>query len=234
MNSREIFIAEDDPAVRQTVTIVLTAAGYEAICFLDGEALLASTRERYPLCILLDIQLPGKSGLEILKQLRNENYPSPILIISGHATVASAVYAMKNGALDIIEKPFGGHELVDRIEDAVHRNLSDQSARLATALSLNLPGRLPLSNREQQILHQLLFGKSTKEIAVLFGLSPRTVEDHRSAIKRKTHTKTLVELIRIALGSRHFDALVESIANRESSGAKGGDGVDHAVSRLSI
>jgi FixJ family two-component response regulator len=228
MNSREIFIVEDDAAVRQTLTIVLTAAGYDAICFLDGEALLAGTHERYPLCILLDIQLPGKSGLEILRQLRHENYPSPILMISGHATVASAVYAMSNGALDVIEKPFGGHELVNRIEDAIQRNLSDQSAKLATALSLNLPGRLPLSNREQQILYQLLFGKSTKQIALLLGLSPRTVEDHRSAIKRKTQTKTLVELIRIALGSRHFDALVESIANPESDDAE-----KHSELRLS-
>lgn len=227
MNSREIFIVEDDAAVRQTLTIVLTAAGYEAICFLDGEALLAVAHERYPLCILLDIELPGKSGLELLRQLRQENYPAPILMVSGHATVESAVYAMKNGALDIIEKPFGGHELVNRIEDAIQRSLSDQGARLATALSMNLPGRSPLSNREQQILSQLLFGKSTKDIALLLGLSPRTVEDHRAAIKRKTRTKTLFELVRIALGHRHFDALVESITNPES-----GEAANHPESQL--
>lgn len=215
MNSREIFIVEDDAAARQTLTIGLTTAGYKAIFFLDGDALLAVSRERYPLCILLDIQ--GKSGLEILKQLRRDNYPVPILMIAGQTTVASAVCAMKNGALDIIEKPFGGHEVINRIEDAIERHLTHRSARLAASFSLNLPGRSPLSNREQQILNQLLFGKSTKEIALLLGLSPRTVEDHRSAIKRKTRTKTLVELIRIALGSRHFDALAESIANPESS-----------------
>jgi FixJ family two-component response regulator len=126
--------------------------------------------------------------------------------------VASAVDAFKGGAIDFIERSIGRDELVYRVNEAIERSIKDQSDGLAAAISLNLPGRVPLSSREQQILRQLLLGKSTKEIGLLFSLSPRTIEDHRAAIRRKTGTRTLVDLIRIALGSQTFGMLVETVA----------------------
>jgi FixJ family two-component response regulator len=209
MTFPEIFIAENDAAIRQALSIALTAAGYRVSSFADGEALLAAARRRYPCCILLDMHLPGKSGLEILRDLRDKNYPAPIIVVSERPTVGSAVDAFKGGALDFIDRSIGREELVDRIRETIERSVKDQNDRLAAAISLNLPGRVPLSSREQQILRQLLLGKSSKEIGLLFSLSPRTIEDHRAAIKRKTGTRTLVELIRAALGSQRFDALVE-------------------------
>ena len=108
----EIFVVDDDPAVRETLSMVLSAGGYQVICFADGAALLAVARSRTPSCILLDVHIPGKSGLDILKELHGEDYPAPIFMISGQGDIAMAVSAIKNGALDFIEKPFRGSEIV--------------------------------------------------------------------------------------------------------------------------
>ena len=108
----EIFVVDDDPAVRDTLSMVLSAGGYQVICFADGAALLAIARTRTPACILLDVHIPGKSGLDILKELHGEDYPAPIFMISGQGDIAMAVSAIKNGALDFIEKPFRGSEIV--------------------------------------------------------------------------------------------------------------------------
>src|ERR1051325_6195981 len=114
----EIFVVDDDPAVRETLSVVLSAGGYEVICFADGAALLAVARHRTPACILLDVHIPGKSGLDILKELRGEDYPAPIFMISGQGDIPMAVNAIKNGALDFIEKPFRGSEIVARLDEA--------------------------------------------------------------------------------------------------------------------
>ena len=115
----EIFVVDDDPAVRDTLSMVLSAGGYEVICFADGVALLSVARSRTPACILLDVHIPGKSGLDILKELHGEDYPAPIFIISGQGDIAMAVTAIKNGELDFIEKPFKGNELVARLQEAI-------------------------------------------------------------------------------------------------------------------
>src|SRR6516225_5352858 len=115
----EIFVVDDDPAVRETLSVVLSAGGYEVICFADGAALLAVARNRTPACILLDVHIPGKSGLDILKELRGEDYPAPIFMISGQGDIPMAVNAIKNGALDFIEKPFRGSEIVGRVREAL-------------------------------------------------------------------------------------------------------------------
>ena len=115
----EIFVVDDDPAVRDTLSMVLTAGGYQVICFADGAALLAIARTRTPACILLDVHIPGKSGLDILKELHGEEYPAPIFMISGQGDIAMAVSAIKNGALDFIEKPFRGSEIVARLDEAI-------------------------------------------------------------------------------------------------------------------
>ena len=99
--------------------MVLSTAGYKVICFADGAALLSVARSRTPACILLDVHIPGKSGLDILKELHGEDYPAPIFMISGQGDIAMAVSAIKNGALDFIEKPFRGSEIVARLTEAI-------------------------------------------------------------------------------------------------------------------
>src|SRR6201984_1742062 len=115
----EIFVVDDDPAVRDTLSMVLSSGGYEVICFADGAALLSVARSRTPSAILLDVHIPGKSGLDILKELHGEDYPAPIFMMSGQGDIAMAVNAIKNGALDFIEKPFGGREIITRVEEAI-------------------------------------------------------------------------------------------------------------------
>src|ERR1700710_2065519 len=138
----EIFVVDDDPAIREILSMVLSAGGYQVICFADGAALLAVARTRTPACILLDVHIPGKSGLDLLKELRGEDYPAPIFMISGQGDITMAVSAIKNGALDFIEKPFRGSEIVARLDEAIEayarRQAENNSAsRIAT---LHFPG----------------------------------------------------------------------------------------------
>jgi FixJ family two-component response regulator len=218
MSSREIFVVEDDPAIRRLLAIVLTKAGYQVICFADGEALIAATRKRDPLCILLDVCLPGKSGLEILRELKAHNYPAPVLMISGTGTIDIAVQAVKAGAIDFVQKPFGGAQLLLRISDALGQASARRAVTLGGGVSLNLPGRPALTNREREILAQTLLGKSNKEMSQLYGLSPRTIEEHRSNIKRKTGAKNLFDLVRTTIGWQKFEALL--VAHTQQNGTE--------------
>src|SRR5437764_13892558 len=101
----EIFVVDDDPAIRETLSVVLSAGGYQVICFADGAALLAIARTRTPSCILLDVHIPGKSGLDILRELHGEDYPAPIFMISGQGDIATSLSALKTPGLDLLEKP---------------------------------------------------------------------------------------------------------------------------------
>jgi FixJ family two-component response regulator len=196
----EIFVVDDDPAVRETLSIVLSGAGYEVICFADGAALLAVARNRSPVCILLDVNIPGRSGLDILKELHGEDYPAPIFMMSGQGDIAMAVNAIKNGALDFIEKPFGGKETIARIEEAVEafarRKPADQASKIST---LNFPGREPLTRREREVLELFSSGASNKEAGRQLGISPRTIEYHRANIMKKLGARNATDLIRTVL-----------------------------------
>ena len=197
----EIFVVDDDPAVRETLSVVLSAGGYEVICFADGAALLSVARDRSPAAILLDVHIPGQSGLDILKELRGEDYPAPIFIISGQGDIATAVSAIKSGALDFIEKPFRGNEIVTRLNEAIEANTRRQAAASSIG-SLNFPGREPLTRREREVLEQFTAGASNKEAGRHLGISPRTIEDHRANIMKKLGAKNAADLVRIVMTAR--------------------------------
>ena len=180
--------------------MVLTAGGYQVICFADGAALLAIARTRTPSCILLDVHIPGKSGLDILRELHGEDYPAPIFMISGQGDIAMAVSAIKNGALDFIEKPFRGSEIVARLDEAIEayarRQAQNATSRIAT---LHFPGREPLTRREREVLEQFTAGASNKEAGRHLGISPRTIEDHRANIMKKLGARNAADLVRIVM-----------------------------------
>lgn len=196
----EIFVVDDDPAVRDTLSMVLSAGGYDVICFADGAALLAVARTRTPACILLDVHIPGKSGLDILRELHGEDYPAPIFMISGQGDIPMAVNAIKYGALDFIEKPFRGSEIVARLNEAIgafaRRQKENASPKIA---SLHFPGREPLTRREREVLEQFTAGASNKEAGRTLGISPRTIEDHRANIMKKLGARNAADLIRIVM-----------------------------------
>ncbi len=177
--------------------MVLTAGGYQVICFADGAALLAIARTQTPSCILLDVHIPGKSGLDILKELHGEDYPAPIFMISGQGDIAMAVSAIKSGALDFIEKPFRGSEIVARLDEAIEayarRQAQNAPSRIAT---LHFPGREPLTRREREVLEQFTAGASNKEAGRHLGISPRTIEDHRANIMKKLGARNAADLVR--------------------------------------
>jgi FixJ family two-component response regulator len=196
----QIFIVDDDAAVRETLSIVFTSAGYDVVRFAEGATLLAAVKNRSPVCIILDVHIPGKSGLDILKQLTAQDYPAPVFIMSGSGDIPMAVDAIKNGALDFIEKPFRGSEVVTRVRAAIEANaqrLASQGA--AASPSMNFPGREPLTAREQDVLRGLVDGASNKEIARQLGISPRTIEVHRARIMEKLGAKNIADLIRLVM-----------------------------------
>jgi FixJ family two-component response regulator len=196
----EIFVVDDDPAVRDTLSMVLSAAGYQVICFADGAALLSVARSRTPACILLDVHIPGKSGLDILMELQGEEYPAPIFMISGQGDIAMAVSAIKNGALDFIEKPFRGSEIVARLSEAIAAySLRQSRGSVSNLSSLHFPGREPLTRREREVLEQFTGGASNKEAGRTLGISPRTIEDHRANIMKKLGAKNAADLVRIVM-----------------------------------
>src|ERR1700710_962839 len=196
----EIFVVDDDPAVRDTLSMVLSASGYQVICFADGAALLAVARTRTPSCILLDVNIPGKSGLDILKELHGEDYPAPIFMISGQGDIAMAVTAIKNGALDLIEKPFRGSEIVARLDEAIEAYARRQAETSASRIeTLHFPGREPLTRREREVLEQFTAGASNKEAGRPRRLSPRTIQDHRAHIMKKLGARNAADLVRIVM-----------------------------------
>jgi FixJ family two-component response regulator len=201
----EIFVMDDDPAMRETLTGLLQKAGYHVICFADGAALLSLARSRVPVCIFLEVRLPGKSGLDILKTLHAEDYPAPIFVISGQGNIPMAVDAIKNGALDFIEKPFINNEIVARVEAAVDTPPRQLHGRKISAKisGLGFAGSEPLTRRERDVLDRLADGASNKEAAHQLGLSTRTVEGHRANILKKVGVRNTAELVHRILSRSH-------------------------------
>ena len=198
----EIVIVDDDPAVRETLSLIFSREGYEVTCFADGASFLAAARARVPACILLDVYIPGRSGLDILKDLNAGDYPAPVFIISGQGDIPMAVDAIKHGALDFIEKPFSGSTVATRVRDAIAAWRFREHEQPAEPVALEFAGRKPLTRREGEVLAQLLTGASNKEVARQLGISPRTIEIHRAHIMGKLGAKNAADLVRIVMSER--------------------------------
>jgi FixJ family two-component response regulator len=155
-------------------------------------------RSRTPGCILIDVHLPGASGVDLLKALNAQHYPAPIFVISGHGDIPTAVDAIRNGALDFIEKPFDPAAVVARVRDAIHawQNASRDDSILAS----DFPGHERLTAREWDVLERIAHGASSKEAGRELAISPRTVEVHRARIMEKLCAKNAADLMRIVLG----------------------------------
>src|SRR6185312_13932309 len=167
----------------------------------EGETFLAAARSRPPAAVLLDLHLPGKSGIAVLKELDAPRYPAPVFMITGDGEIARAVDAVKCGAFDYIVKPFDARALVTRVGNAVaafgRRNAHADVAARATA---QFPGHALLTPREREVLSQIAEGASNKEAGRRLGISPRTVEVHRARIMDKIGARNAADLVRIVLG----------------------------------
>ena len=202
LRGREIFIVDDAPRARELLAMLLTQAGFKVALFADGASVVRAARARTPACILLDLHLPGSSGVDILTALDAKRYPAPILVVSSHSDIPGVVEAIKRGAFDYIEKQRVGDRLVARLREAVtavrQRPADDGALEPAPAA---FPGAASLTPREHEVLAQIVDCASNKEAAARLGISRRTVEIHRAHIMQKLGAKNSVDLMRIVLGT---------------------------------
>jgi two-component system, LuxR family, response regulator FixJ len=200
-DTNEVFIVDDDPTVRDVLSEVFAQAGYRAISFVDGASFITAARERIPACVILDIYMPDRSGLEILKDLDAPNYPAPIFIASGRGDIPTAVEAIKNGAFDFVEKRLDASALVARVRDAIEtRAKLRQKGDGFDSKSFSFPGRDLLTPREREVLALIAASATNKEAALNLGISQRTVEIHRAHIMNKLGAKNSVDLARKVMG----------------------------------
>jgi two-component system, LuxR family, response regulator FixJ len=193
----EIIVVDDDIATREALSGALMAAGYEVICFADGAALLSQIRSRIPACVFLEVRMPEGNGLDLLKKLREENCPAPIFVTSANGDIATAVEAVRSGAVDFIEKPLRGEDVVERMEAAIEE--LTQSGDELPDIVMHLPGCEPFTRREREVLARIAVGETNKETARKLGLSSRTVEGYRASIMRKVGARNSAELLRRVL-----------------------------------
>ena len=190
-----VFIVDDDPAVRDAVSLLLRTSGLTVATFASAAAFLASSAAQQAGCLVLDVRMPGMSGLDLQKQLRAQGCCIPILFMTGHGDVPMAIRAMKGGAFDFIEKPFQGETLLQRVREAL---ALDARQRQRQAIRTEATARLALlSAREREVLDRAAAGQYNKVIAAELGISLSTVEIHRKRVMEKLEAESLADLIRI-------------------------------------
>jgi two-component system response regulator FixJ len=198
--AHELFIVDDDETMRDALSVVFTLAGYRVTVFAEADSFIASVRGRAPAAVLLDLHLPDKSGLAVLKEIDAQHFPAPIFMISGDGDIAYAVDAVKNGAFDYMVKPFDSRTIVARVGGAIgvfaKRNGGGRSAMLD-----EFAGQALLTPREREVLAQIAAGASNKEAGRHLGISPRTIEVHRARIMEKLGARNAADLVRIVLSS---------------------------------
>lgn len=198
MNSdaEAIYIVDDDPAVRDALAVLFNMDGYVVETFSDGDTFIKSASRAVPACVMLDVHMPGRSGIEILKALNAENYPAPVFIISGQGDIPMAVEAIRNGAFDFIEKPFSAETVLERVKEGI----TAMKQRNAEQETPTFQGADLLTRREHEVLKEITDGASNKEAGRTLGISPRTVEVHRARIMEKLGARNAADLVRIVLG----------------------------------
>src|SRR5499427_4498877 len=197
MPDKAVFVVDDDAAVRQGLRFMLRAAGYSVKAFPSARSFLEDYDPRRGGCLLLDIQMPHMSGLELQQRLNLRGWRVPVIFITGHGTVPLAIAAMKAGAFDFVEKPLREDTLLERIERALHWNDRAYEERLERA-TLQARAAL-LTPREREVFELVAAGEPNKVIARHLGISFRTVELHRVHIIEKLQARSLSDLIRMAI-----------------------------------
>ncbi len=198
--TQEVFLVDDDEAVRDGLQLLLNASGLQVQAFSSAERFLDYYQPDYAGCLLLDVRLPGMSGLQLQDVLLARRIDLPIIFITAHGDIQTAVDAVKKGALQFIEKPFDDHRLLCCVFNAL--KLDDKIRRKAAADALIEARFLALTRREHQVLDMVLAGKTSRIIAEELFISVKTVEFHRGGIMQKLQVGSLRELFQMYLDSR--------------------------------
>ena len=192
-----VYVVDDDPAMRSSLRWLIESVGLSVRTCASAREFLATYRDGEHGCLVLDVRMPGMSGLDLQAELGRLRIDIPILIITGYAEVPLAVRAMKAGASDFIEKPFSDQTLLDRIRAAV---ALDEVARRKRTVRDQVEARMRLlTQRERDVMERVITGKSNKVIAAELNLSMKTVEVHRSHVMEKLQAASLADLIRLCL-----------------------------------
>ena len=192
-----VYIVDDDEAVRDSLRWLLEANTYRVKAFASAEAFLGEYREDQPGILIVDVRMPGMSGLQLQEELLARNSHMPVVFITGHGDVPMAVNTMKKGAVDFLEKPFNETDLRDivaRMFEIANQTLQKQQSKREHEAML---GRL--TAREQQVLERIVAGRLNKQIADDLGISIKTVEAHRANIMEKLQVTTVADLMKVAL-----------------------------------
>jgi FixJ family two-component response regulator len=191
-----VFVIDDDASVRDAVEDLLRSVGLRVESFGSTQEFLQTKRSDAPGCIVLDVRLPGPSGLEFQRILSTSNIHLPIIFISGHGDIPMSVRAMKSGAIEFLTKPLNELELLDAIQSGIERDRARrQSAKIVAELQERFDS---LTSREREVMTLVITGRLNKQVAAQLQLSEMTVKVHRSQIMRKMRAKSLVDLVRMA------------------------------------
>jgi two-component system response regulator FixJ len=192
-----VFIVDDDAAVRDSLSMLLRSVGIQSRTFESGDDFLDSYQADFAGCILLDIRMPGVSGMEVQRQLMERECTLPIIFITGHGDIPMAVEAMHLGAHDFVQKPFHDQELLDRIQAALNANREQQDD---IELRRSVKNRYDtLTPREAEVMSAVVKGHANKVIAMDLELSQRTVEIHRARVMEKMQVRSLAQLVKLSV-----------------------------------
>jgi FixJ family two-component response regulator len=191
-----VFVVDDDSSMRDALKNLFRSVGLDVETFAAAQDFLSRERSKGPGCLVLDIRLPGVSGLDLQRQLADSNIQIPIVFITAHGDIQMSVRAMKAGAVEFLTKPFRDQDLLDAVQQAVDR---DRATRIHQAQETEARGRYEsLSPREQEVMGLVVCGLLNKQIAGRLGTSEATVKMHRGNLMRKMQAGSLAELIRTA------------------------------------
>jgi len=200
MTESIVYIVDDDDAMRDSLKWLLESRGLKVELYPSGDAFLRDFSRDFCGCVVLDVRMPGMSGIDLYTRLRARASTLPVIFITGHGDVPMAVSALKKGAADFIEKPFDDQDMLKLIESCIKQ---DRAAAVKRAEKASLARSLErLTQREREVLKLIVDGKLNKQIADDLGISIKTVEVHRSRVMEKMGAGSVVELVQLVLKSR--------------------------------
>lgn len=195
-----VYIVDDDEDVRASLTWLLDSAGLPVRSFASAEDFLATESAERTGCVVLDLRMPGMDGTALFERLSAQRSPLPVIFLTGHGDVPTAVRLIKRGAFDFLEKPFAEGEIVERVRQALAHSRARMAREIeATELRMRMAR---LTQREREVLERVIGGQANKVIAAELAISEKTVEIHRANVMRKMEAKTLAELIKMTSAIR--------------------------------